>query len=421
MASPKQKGPASSKHARLVVYRVTALLNGIGATFHSDVSPETVGRHLAEQRAKGMSVQTSNNYVKDAKAFLNWMLRTKRAAENPIACLAKQQVTARSRKQVRRALEPAEGATLLRVAQTGRDYYGMTGEERYWLYRLALETALRSSELRALTPGNLRLDNSEPFVWLPGDDTKNREPAEIPLRPDTAAELRIFLGAKPASGPVFPMPGGDEVVRMLRRDLKAAGIPYETDSGVADFHALRGTCLSWLAAAGVPLKSLQTFARHSTPNLTMNVYTHTLHGSLADAASRLPNFSRTTPEVLRATGTDDAVPEAFATAGNTEGRTAGNGAHGASSPCAEAPSTAPAPVQDGAPENPCFVGENERVEQYQSAREWMGIEPTRRRANDASTALKAAGPTRRPDTPSWPPDCIRFRRGINSSRTGGYS
>ena len=32
-------------------------------------------------------------------------------------------------------------------------------------------------------------------------------------------------------------------------------------------------------------------------------------------------------------------------------------------------------------------------------REWMGIEPTRRRANDASTALKAAGPTRRPDTP----------------------
>ena len=35
----------------------------------------------------------------------------------------------------------------------------------------------------------------------------------------------------------------------------------------------------------------------------------------------------------------------------------------------------------------------------QPRREWMGIEPTRRRVNDASTALKAAGPTRRPDTP----------------------
>lgn len=31
----------------------------------------------------------------------------------------------------------------------------------------------------------------------------------------------------------------------------------------------------------------------------------------------------------------------------------------------------------------------------------MGIEPTRRRAGDASTALKAAGPTRRPDTPQF--------------------
>ena len=27
---------------------------------------------------------------------------------------------------------------------------------------------------------------------------------------------------------------------MLRVDLEAAGIPYETDSGFADFHSLRG-------------------------------------------------------------------------------------------------------------------------------------------------------------------------------------
>ncbi len=35
----------------------------------------------------------------------------------------------------------------------------------------------------------------------------------------------------------------------------------------------------------------------------------------------------------------------------------------------------------------------------QNKREWMGIEPTRSRVSDPSTALKAAGPTRRPDTP----------------------
>ncbi len=48
----------------------------------------------------------------------------------------------------------------------------------------------------------------------------------------------------------------------------------------------------------------------------------------------------------------------------------------------------------------------------------MGIEPTRGRANDPSTALKAAGPTRRPDTPRksdctlhyWKPQVPVFRR-----------
>ena len=40
---------------------------------------------------------------------------------------------------------------------------------------------------------------------------------------------------------------------------------------------------------------------------------------------------------------------------------------------------------------------------YQEPREWMGIEPTRDRVNDPSTALKAAGPTRRPDTPRQSP------------------
>ncbi len=50
-----------------------------------------------------------------------------------------------------------------------------------------------------------------------------------------------------------------------------------------------------------------------------------------------------------------------------------------------------------------------------AAREWMGIEPTKRRASDASTALKAAGPTRRPDTPSGRcVDCITPGSGINT-------
>ncbi len=88
--------------------------------------------------------------------------------------------------------------------------------------------------------------------------------------------------------------------------MAVAGIPYETDSGILDFHALRTTCLSWLAAANVPLRTLQEFARHSTPTLTMNVYAHTLQGSLGGAAARLPDLSCSPDESMRATGTDHA-------------------------------------------------------------------------------------------------------------------
>ncbi len=101
------------------------------------------------------------------------------------------------------------------------------------------------------------------------------------------------------------MPPIEVVSKMLHADLEAAGIPVETDSGRVDFHALRVTCLSWLAnEAGVPVKVLQDFARHSTPTLTMSLYARTLRGSLVGAADRLPDL-RGAGDQRQATGTDE--------------------------------------------------------------------------------------------------------------------
>ena len=52
---------------------------------------------------------------------------------------------------------------------------------------------------------------------------------------------------------------------MLRRDLEAAGIPYRTAEGIADFHALRHTYASRLVRHGVSVKVAQDLARHSDP------------------------------------------------------------------------------------------------------------------------------------------------------------
>ncbi len=202
VASPKQTGPATLKHAETVVKRVQTLLDGIGARFLSDVRAENVGRYLAERRTQQaanskkrerLSVQTSNHWLTNAKSFFNWLVRSKRGSENPIAGVAKIQVTDKTRKLKRRALEHDEGAALLEAARTGPVRYGMPGLERYWLYRLALETALRSGELRRLTSASFELDGPEPFVWLSGDDTKNRKGAELPLRPGRGRSFACFL------------------------------------------------------------------------------------------------------------------------------------------------------------------------------------------------------------------------------------
>lgn len=55
-----------------------------------------------------------------------------------------------------------------------------------------------------------------------------------------------------------------------------------------DFHALRHTFISNLARAGVHPRNAQALARHSTIDLTMNVYTHVAMDDLATDVEQLP-------------------------------------------------------------------------------------------------------------------------------------
>ncbi len=93
---------------------------------------------------------------------------------------------------------------------------------------------------------------------------------------------------------------------MLRADCKAAGIDCEdTGQGKLDFHALRHTFGSMLAASGVHPKTAQELMRHSDINLTMSRYSHTLRGQTAKAVASLPNFSLPSKQNQKATGTDN--------------------------------------------------------------------------------------------------------------------
>jgi len=101
---------------------------------------------------------------------------------------------------------------------------------------------------------------------------------------------------------------------MLRIDLEAAGIPYETESGVVDFHALRGCYISYLVSSGASVKTCQILARHSTAALTIGTYAKASRLDIGGAVESLPNLtpigSRPDKEILAATGTDGATKSA---------------------------------------------------------------------------------------------------------------
>jgi len=94
---------------------------------------------------------------------------------------------------------------------------------------------------------------------------------------------------------------------MLQADLADAGIPYVDDSGrYADFHSLRHTTGSLLAASGVHPKVAQSIMRHADINLTMSRYTHIFRGQESEAVKSLPDLALPSKEQQKAiaTGTD---------------------------------------------------------------------------------------------------------------------
>jgi integrase/recombinase XerD len=81
---------------------------------------------------------------------------------------------------------------------------------------------------------------------------------------------------------------------MMKADLAAAGLAYRDDADrCADFHALRHTFISNLAAGGVHPKTAQRLARHLTITLTMDRYTHLHREDLVGALNTLPDLSPT--------------------------------------------------------------------------------------------------------------------------------
>ena len=82
------------------------------------------------------------------------------------------------------------------------------------------------------------------------------------------------------------------MVKTLKADLKAAGIPFKDEQGrQVDFHALRMTADTMLGIAGVPARVRQLFMRHSDIRLTLQTYDDSSLYELQDAVRAMENLN----------------------------------------------------------------------------------------------------------------------------------
>lgn len=273
-----------------------------------DLAPSRVQAALAALRDGGLSAETVNHHVRAVKGFSRWLWRDGRAREHALTHLSTSNPEADRRR--RRALTREEAGRLIRAAERGPVVKGMTGPDRAMVYRLALGTGFRREELRSLLLASFRLDGSPPAVVCEAAYTKNGSRAEQPISASLAEALRPFLATIPPDRRVFATLPPARTAAMLRHDLAAAGIAYQTDEGVADFHALRSAYVTELVRSGASVKTCQVLARHSTPTLTIGVYAKATLHDITGAVESLPDLNPaepgTEPAALAATGTDSA-------------------------------------------------------------------------------------------------------------------
>jgi integrase len=291
-------------HVQTLTSRARRIIDGCGFRKWSDMRADMIERYLADLRERGLSVQTSNFYLQSVQQFARWMVQNRRASESPVAHLKPLNVRT-DRRRDRIPLEVDEVRRLLSAAEKGPERYGMSGQERALLYRLAVETGLRRKELRSLRVSSFDYDSNT--VTVVAGYSKRRREDVLPLRAETATDLKVFFAGKLPTAKAF---GGrykqltDKTAPMIRADLAEAGIDYMDDAGrYRDFHALRHTTGSWLAANGVHPKVAQAIMRHSDINLTMSRYTHIFRGQEAAAIAKLPDLSAPDRQTQKATGT----------------------------------------------------------------------------------------------------------------------
>ena len=192
-----------------------------GCACVGDFSADTANKWGASLKNDGLAARTIAARLTAIKSFSRWLTNDSKLVRDPFASVSKPNPQS-DRRRERRMLLPTEWPWLMRATEVGGNVEDMPACERQLLYRLAVQTGLRSSELRSLGRGHFHLEKETPFVRVVSGETKNRKVANQYIDAELARDLKRHLASKMPGADAFASPDEWSMASMLRADLEAA-------------------------------------------------------------------------------------------------------------------------------------------------------------------------------------------------------
>ena len=311
--------------------RIFAVIKGTQTSRLHELDHVKIKRYLDQREDLGD--YTRNEYITSIKALTRWAMESDRLVKDPLKLLKPAKRKAIEPEHPRRALTTEQIAMLLdaavhrplyekrlirRGANKGKLLGKVTprverqmillGRNRRMAYLIAVWTGLRRAEIKALRWGDLELDRAVAKIRLRASTTKSKRADVTSVHPQLADELRKHrpLAVKDTDYVVTSVPD----MKAMRADLSFAKIEYVNEFGrFVDFHSLRLTCNTMLAAAGVSHRVRQAHMRHTDPRLTANTYMDETLLPIASEVAAVPAIPDDSDPIaetitLGATGTD---------------------------------------------------------------------------------------------------------------------
>lgn len=303
------------------VAEVRSILSGaaVACGFGSlaEVSASALSAHLQRLSEAGRSDRTLLKHRSVWRGFTRWACSDGRLGSDPLLSLPARRQTSKAVR--RRAMSDDEAQALIEAASRAGPFPArprrgrpvLSGPDRAMLYRVALATGLRASELASLTTRSFSLEGPMPTVAVDARFSKRRRNDVLPLEPWLADELRDYLDGREPDSRIWP--ALRRSAEMIRADLGAArrawlaSAPSEEErerrhasehlqardkaGRTLDFHALRHTAITRWASSIKSPKTVQSLARHSDVRLTFEVYAKCGLREQAQAIASLPRIA----------------------------------------------------------------------------------------------------------------------------------